>query len=76
MTSKQLKALVAIMGGKNTRNKAYIGALYLVLCDGVSQIEAAQAMGLTKDNVSRYVRKARAMLEKLETWENAKYEAA
>ena len=72
MTSKQLQALVAIMGGKNARNKAYIGALYLVLCDGASQIEAAQAMGLTKDNVSRYVRKAKAMLEKLAAWESAK----
>ena len=72
MTPKQLKALAAIMGGKNARNKAYIGALYLVLCDGVSQIEAAQAMGLNKDNVSRYVLKARATLKKLEEWEDAK----
>ena len=72
MTAKQLQSLVAIMGGKNTRNKAYIGALYLVLCDGVSQIEAAQAMGLNKDNVSRYVRKAKSMLEKLEAWGDAK----
>ena len=60
------------MGGKNARNKAYIGAQYPVLCDGVSQIEAAQAMGLNKDNVSRYVRKAKAMLEKLEAWGDAK----